>query len=118
MQITGQNPAIGIRAAARLRFQHHGARAIAKQNAGAAICPIHDAREGFGPDNQHALGLPGHDKPAGIGQRKDKPRTDGLNIEGETLCHAQARLNLCGHGGKGVIRGRGGNDHGINFTAP
>ena len=52
MQVGGENAAIPRRAIAVLRLKHQGARAIAKEHAGGAVLPVHDAAEGLRADDQ------------------------------------------------------------------
>ena len=107
VQVAGQDAAIVAGARAFLRLQHHGAGAVAEQHAGAPVGPVHDAREGLGPDHQDAAGQPRAQHRIGIGQRKDEARADRLHVIGKAARDPQALLNHRGDRRKGEIGCRG-----------
>ncbi len=69
----------------RLRFEHHGAGAVAEQHAGAAIGPVENAREGLRADHQRALVGAGAQEIVGGRQRKDEARAHRLQVEGRAV---------------------------------
>ena len=58
-----------------------GPGAVAEQDRRRAITPIHDARELFGGDHQHVLGLIRRDHTLGGAQRIDEARAGGTDVE-------------------------------------
>ena len=115
MQIGRQDAPVGIGASAVLRFQHQRARAVAEQNAGAAVFPVHQLGKGLGADDQHAAGLTCDHQRIGGGQGIDKSGADRLHVEGKTGRHAKLGLHHRCRRGKGEIGGRGRNDHRIDI---
>ena len=56
-QMGRQQAAVGGLPVLLLGAQDHGAGAVAEQDAGAAVLPVEQAREGLGADHERGLGL-------------------------------------------------------------
>ncbi|MNL40752.1 hypothetical protein D3C87_1631220 [compost metagenome] len=91
-------------------FHDNGTGTVAKQDTGGAVVPIEQAREGFSADDQHAAGHAVFDVTVRGGNRIDEAGANRLDIEGETVMHAQLHLHQRGGAGEGVVR-RGGGHH-------
>ena len=102
--------AIGNLALILLDLEDQRAGAVAEEDAGAAIGPVEDTREGLGADHQHAFGEPALEVEIGGGDRVDEAGADGLHVEGEAVPHAEPALYVDGGGGKRIVRRRG-RDH-------
>ena len=57
----GEHAAVAPPAGLRLGAEHDRAGAVAEEDAGRAIGPVEDAREGLGADDQRLLRLAGRD---------------------------------------------------------
>ena len=97
-------------------LQYHRAGTVAKQHAGVAIVPVQHPGQGFRTDYQRGPGCAATDEFIRHGQRIDKARASGIDIEGRAAGHTQLALDDGGSGGKNQIR-RGGADHNqVNFV--
>ena len=110
MQVAGQDAGL-IR-----RFEHHGASAVAKQHAGAAVVPVQDAAENLGADHQRPFGGSVGNHGVGHGQRIHKAAAHGLKIKHGAARHAQLVLNDGGGGRKHHVRGGRGHDDQIDVA--
>ena len=61
-------------------FQHHGARRVAKQHAGGAVCPVHHGRQGLRRDDQHLFDTAAAEESARNIQRVHKAGARGVDI--------------------------------------
>ena len=116
MQIGRKNAAVGSGAVAFARLQDQRARAVAEENAGSPVGPVHQPAEGFGADDQHAARCPRDDQSIGIGQGKDEAGADRLHVKGKAARHAKLGLDHRRGRRKGQIGGRGGDDDGVNVA--
>jgi len=90
--------------------QHHGAGAVAPQDAVAAIVPVGDARQGFGADHQHVFGRAGLDELVGDAHGVDEAAAHRLQVERRAAVgHPQLGLHDAGGAGEHQV-GRGGGD--------
>ena len=64
------------------RMQHDSARAVTKQHAGVAVCPVYNARKSFCAYNQNVLITAGLDEFIGNRQCVDKTGTYRLYFKG------------------------------------
>ena len=94
--------------------EHHGAGPVAEQHAGAAIGPVHDVGQGFGPHHQGMLRLAALDEHVGHAQRIDESGAHRLHVEGRAAVHVEPRLQQAGGAGKDAVGGRGGHDDEID----
>ena len=99
------------------RLQHQCPGAVAEQDAGAAIVPVENAREGLGADHQSGARLPEPQRIVGGGERKDKPGAHRLDVEGRAPVHPQPRLHLGRGRREGVVRGGGRQNDQIEIAA-
>ena len=76
------------------RLEHHGAGSIPKEDAGASIRPIENAREGLRSDHEGAFVRAGGEKFIGRRERKDEAGAHRLKIESDTMGDAECRLDL------------------------
>ena len=104
-----------LRSLAFRRLEHQCAGTIAEENAGRAVGPVEDAREGLGADDQHALGHAAADIEISGCHGIDEARTDGLDIEGEAVMHAETVLDVDGRRGEGVVGRRGRADDQVDI---
>ena len=92
------------------RPQHHGTRAVAPQDAVAAVVPVGDARQRFGADHQHMSGCAGLDELVGHREGIHEAAAYRLQVERRlAVGHAQLGLHDAGGAGKHQV-GRGGGD--------
>src|SRR5207244_11350474 len=61
--------------------QDDSTRAVAEQDAGAAIAVVEEPGEQLGPDDEDVLRKPGHDVRLGRGEGVDKARAGGGDVE-------------------------------------
>ncbi len=90
--------------------EHHRARAVAEQHAGAAVVPVEDAREHFGADHQSFFVLAGFDERVCGCHGIDEAAAYRLHIECRAVLRAELRLQQAGGAGKDVVGG-GGRDN-------
>ncbi|MOA02083.1 hypothetical protein D3C78_1215190 [compost metagenome] len=114
-QLRGQNAAIGGGTLAFAGFKNQRAGAIAEENAGGAVLPVENAREGFGTDHQDALGHAAANIEVGGRYGINEAGTDGLHVEGEAVGHAKTVLDVHRRCRKSVIRGRGGQNDEVDI---
>src|SRR3546814_9832100 len=76
------------------RLQYHCPSAIAEQDTGRAIIPIHDAAHGFRADNERAVGHSAPDHIVGNGKGVEEAGENGLKVECEAIRYPQSGLNL------------------------
>ena len=93
----------GITLCLGLGPQHHGAGAIAEEDAGCAIGPVKNPGKRLCPDDQGALGLADLDEIVGNGQGINKARADSLDVECGAPRDTQSRLNLGSSGREGLV---------------
>ena len=99
------------------RLEDHRAGAVAEEHAGGAVGEVEDAREGLGADHHHPPRPAGADQRVGLGEREDEAGADRLDVEGEAAAHADRALHLYRGRGKGLVGGRGGDDHRVDVGA-
>ena len=99
------------------RFEHHGRRPVAEENACRPVGPVKQTREGFRADDEGAPVRSRGQEFVGGGEREDEPRTDRLDVESGAVCHAQCGLDLGRDGGKGEVRRRGRDNHKIEIRS-
>ena len=105
MQVAGQN-ARGVGG-----FQHHGARAIAKQHASTAVIEVKNAGEDFGTHHQRTTCRARLDKCVRHGQRIDKTAAHRLHVKGRAACRTELALQDAGSGREHHVGcGRGDDD--------
>ena len=90
-----------------LGLQHNRTRPVAKQDAGGAVVPVEETREGFGPDHQRPLVRARDQKLVRRRNREHKPRAYRLQVKSDAFGHAKCGLHLGCGGGEGIIRRRG-----------
>jgi hypothetical protein len=106
-----QNPSIRVVAVTAMGLQHDGSRAIAEQDAGRAVFPVEQPAHRLGTNDEDGLRLAGLDEIVCDRHPVDEAGAHGLNVEGCTAFHAQARLQSRGRCRKGFVgRGRGHDD--------
>ena len=81
-QLRGDEHAATRPAVARARLQHDRPGAVAEQDAGRAVLPVEDAREGLGADHQRALVRAGGQELVGGRHGEDEAGADRLKVEG------------------------------------
>src|SRR3546814_20840075 len=87
MQSGGQNTAIFI----LYRLQYHCPSAIAEQDTGRAIIPIHDAAHGFRAANERAVGHSAPDHIVGNGKGVEEAGANGWKVDCDSIRSPQAR---------------------------
>ena len=95
----------------RRPFQHHGARAVTEQHAGAPVAPVEQPREHLRADHQGAAVLAARDEPVRDRERIDETRAHGLHVERRAEADAELVLQDAGRGREhDVRRGRRNDD--------
>ncbi len=107
-QMRREQTAILARAGLVDRLHDHRARAVAEQDAGGAVGPVEDAREGLRPDHQRALEIAALQVLVGGRDREHEAGTDRLQVEGRTPSDAELGLNRDRGRWKRLVRRRGG----------
>ena len=88
--------------------EHHRPRAVAPQDAIAAVIPIGNARQRFCTDHHDVPGCAAFDELIRHGQRVDKTTAHRLQVKrGLVIGHAQFSLHAARGAGKDQIRGSG-----------
>src|SRR3954469_3774504 len=99
----GQDAAVLGRALPELRLEHDRAGAVPEQDAGGAVRPVEDAREGLGADDESALVRAGGEELVGGRNAVDEAGAHRLQIEGGAVVDAEPGLYLRRRRGKGVV---------------
>jgi hypothetical protein len=87
-------------------WSSHGPRAVAEQDAGGPVGPVHQPGHFLGPDHQGAFRQTTRHETVGDAERINEARADRLDVEGHAHARAQLALNDGGHRGKGHVRRR------------
>ena len=110
-----EDAAVAVVAVSFLGPQHHRPCPVAEQHAGGAVGPVDDTRKRLGPDDQRGFRLAQPDEVVGDAQPVDEAGTDRLHVEGGAAGHAERGLDPGGGGGKGLVRGRGGENDDVEI---
>src|SRR5579885_1259751 len=92
------------------RLQNDRARAVAEQNASAAILPVENARESFRADHECRVERAGAQILVGSRKREDETRAYRLHVERRALLDAEFGLNRDRCRGESLV-GRRGREH-------
>jgi hypothetical protein len=99
-QRKAQQAPVGDGAFALPRLQHDRAGAVAEQDAGAAVGPVHQPGHGLRADDERAFGAVAGDEPVGDRQRIDEAGADGLDVEGDADGAPSLRWTIVAVAGK------------------
>ncbi len=114
-QVEAQYAGIGRRPLARRGLQHHGAGAVAEEDAGAAIGIVEELAHRLGADDQATSGGAARDEAVGDRQGIDEARAHGLDVEGGADRGADLLLHQGGGSRKGHVGCGGGDDDHVNI---
>src|SRR5262249_18736383 len=104
----GQDSAVRRGASLRHRIEHDRARSISKQDAGAAIAPVQQARKRFCPDDKGPLEGSGLKKSVGGRECENEAGTYRLEVERRPVGDAKAGLDRDRGSRESVVGGRSG----------
>ena len=96
-------------------LQHGGARAVAEEDAGVAILPVHDGGEFLRADHQHGVVRAGHDELLPDLECVNEPGAGRLDVERRRVVCAEFFLHKTGRCREGHVRRDGGEDDQIDI---
>ena len=96
--------------------QHRGASPVSKEDAGAAIVPVHHPGQGISADHQDAVEETRSDKLGAGRQTVDKAGAAGCEVESGRAARPEAVLHQIADAGERHVRGDGRHDHQVQVA--